>query len=118
MHQNRLGDDMLEKISAEKDLAVLVDSRLAISQQCALVAKNNGILGYIKKRAASRPREVTLPLYSALTRPHLKYPVLGSSVQKDRDHQESPVEHHRNDQGPRASAVQEIWDSSAWRRGN
>ena len=39
MHQNRLGDDMLEKISAEKDLAVLVDSRLAISQQCALVAK-------------------------------------------------------------------------------
>jgi len=54
MHQYRLGDDLLERSSAEKDLGVLVDKRLAVSQHCAFVA--TGILGCTKKRVASRSR--------------------------------------------------------------
>ena len=73
MHQYRLGDDLLERSSAERHLVILVDSRLAMSQQCALVAKKaNGILECMKRIMASWSRKVILPLYSALVRPYLE----------------------------------------------
>ena len=55
MHQYQLGGDLLESGSVEKDLGVLVDSKLTTSQHWALVAKKaNGILGCIKRSVGSR----------------------------------------------------------------
>ncbi|KGL85516.1 hypothetical protein N309_10283, partial [Tinamus guttatus] len=85
-HQYRLRTDLLERSSTERDLVIMVDDQLIMRQQCALVAKKaNGILGCIKKSISSRSREVILPLYSALVRPHLEYCVQFWAPQYKRD---------------------------------
>ena len=93
----------------EKDLGVPPGNRLAMSQQCVLVAKKSyGILGCVKRSMASRSREVILPFYSATVRPHLEYSTqFWASQNKKRQGSsgESPAEGHKGDKGPEASLL-------------
>ncbi|KAK4814550.1 hypothetical protein QYF61_023749 [Mycteria americana] len=87
-HKYRLGREWTESNPEEKDLGVLVDEKLNVTQQCVLAAhKANSILGCIKRSVTSRSRELILPLYSALERPHLEYCVQpwGPQHKKDMD---------------------------------
>ncbi|PKU42614.1 hypothetical protein llap_7077 [Limosa lapponica baueri] len=111
MHCYRLGADLQESSSVEKDLGDLVNNKLTTRQQCALVAKKaNGVLGCIKKSEASRLREAILPLYSALGRTYLEYCVQfcssppplsfpGSGQEGWQTTGESPAERHKDNQG-------------------
>jgi len=68
-HKYRLGGECIESSSPEeKDLRVLVDEKLILTQQCGLAAqKASHTLGCIPSSMAA---EGILPLCSALVRPH------------------------------------------------
>ncbi|PKU49299.1 hypothetical protein llap_338 [Limosa lapponica baueri] len=87
MQKYILGAAQLESSFAEKDLGFLVDTSLSVSQQCAPVAnKANGTLGCIRS-AASRSREVILPLLLSTGKatPRVLCPVLGFLYKRDMD---------------------------------
>ena len=63
MHQYRLGSNWVESNLAEEDVGVLVNTKLTMSQQRALMAKAaNSLLGCIGQSGTSRSREMILPL--------------------------------------------------------
>uniref|UniRef100_K7EZH6 Reverse transcriptase domain-containing protein n=1 Tax=Pelodiscus sinensis TaxID=13735 RepID=K7EZH6_PELSI len=73
-HTYRMGSDCLGRSTEERDLGVIVDHMLNMSQQRNAVSKKaNMILGCINRCVVSNTREVILPLYSELVRPQLEY---------------------------------------------
>ncbi|KAJ7395309.1 rna-directed dna polymerase from mobile element jockey-like [Pitangus sulphuratus] len=107
-HEYRLEEEDTESSPVEKDLRVLMDEKLAMSQQCALASqKANCILGCINKGMATRSREVILPLYSALRR-LIPFGVLNPDLESSTQKRcgpviESPEEGQEDDQ--RAEAL-------------
>jgi len=85
-YQYKLGDVRMENNPAKKDLGVLVDGKLDMSQQCTFGAqKASRILSCIKRRVVSRLEEVILPLsllYTAETSPGVLHSDVESLVQE------------------------------------
>jgi len=105
-----------------------VDEKLNMSRQCVLAAqKANCTLGCIKISMASKSREVILPLYSALVRPHLESccPALEPPAQEGHGCVGAgPEEGHKDDlragapllrgQAKRVGAVQPGGEKAPW----
>jgi len=73
-HKYRLGREWIETRPEEKDLRMLVDEKPNVDPTMCTCSteSHNCILGCIKRSVSSRSREVILPLYSTLVRPHLE----------------------------------------------
>lgn len=83
----------------------MFDEKLNMSQQYVLAAqKANSIPGCIRRRVASRDREVIVPLYSAIVWPQLDYcvQVWGPKHRKD---EEERVQREVHEDDPRTGAL-------------
>ncbi|PKU34056.1 rna-directed dna polymerase from mobile element jockey- hypothetical protein [Limosa lapponica baueri] len=99
-HKYRLGREWSEGSHEEKDFWVLVDEKFNMSRQCVLTAqKANCVLGCIKRRVASRLREVMLPLCSCKTPPGVLHPALGPQIlEEHRPVGGGPEDDYKDDQ--------------------
>ena len=69
-----MGGNILDVVKEERDLGVIVQSDLKVSQQCSNSVKTaNKILGMINRNFCNKTEEIILSLYKSLVRPHLEY---------------------------------------------
>jgi hypothetical protein len=71
-----LNGSSLKWVDEEKDLGVVIHKSLKSTKQSfSAVKKANRMLGMIARNIKSRTKEIILPLYRSLVRPHLEYNV-------------------------------------------
>ena len=64
----------MQSVDRERDLGVTVSDSLKVDTQCMeAYGKASGVLGMMKRTITTRCREVLMPLYKTLVRPHLEY---------------------------------------------
>ena len=57
-----------------KGLGVTINPNMKVSEQCRIAAsKGNQILGMIRRNIKYKEKELIIPLYKAIVRPHLQY---------------------------------------------
>ena len=70
----KMGDAVLGRTTQEKDLEVTFSADMKISEQCQIAAsKGNKILGLIRRTITYKEKQLIVPLYKAIVRPHLEY---------------------------------------------
>lgn len=69
-----LNGQVLDPITSEKDLGVMVDDKLKFHVHTAAATKKaNQVLGVIKRTYKTRDKETITTLYKSMVRPHLEY---------------------------------------------
>ena len=70
----KMGDVVLGRTTKEKDLGVTFSADMKVSEQCGFVAsKGNQIHGLIRRTIMYKEKQLIVPLYKAIVRPHLEY---------------------------------------------
>ena len=70
----KMGDAILGRTTQEKDLGVTFSADMKVSEQCGIAAsKGNQILGLIRRTIMYKEKQLIVPLYKAIVRPHLEY---------------------------------------------
>ena len=72
--QYTMGDTVLNTTVKEKDLGLTISADKKVSEHCAIAAaKGNQILGLIRRNIVYKEKELIIPLYKTIVKPHLQY---------------------------------------------
>ena len=70
----KMGDAVLGITTQEEDLGVTFSADMKVSEQCGIAASNgNQMLGLIRRIITYKEKQLLVPLYTAIVRPHLEY---------------------------------------------
>ena len=70
--KNIRGGAVLGRTTQEKDLGVTFSADMKVSKQCRIAAsKGNQVLGLIRRTITFKEKQLSVPLYKAIIRPHL-----------------------------------------------
>ena len=74
----KMGNAVLGRTTQEKDLGVTFSADMKVSEQCGIAAsKGNQIVGLIRRTITYKEKQLIVPLYKAIVRPHLEYYIQG-----------------------------------------
>ena len=69
-----MGDAVLGRTTQENDLGVTFSGDMKVSEQCGIAAsKGNQMLGLIRRTIMYKEKQLIVPLYKTIVRPHLEY---------------------------------------------
>ena len=70
----KMGDTFLGTTVKEKDLGIPISADMKVSEQCGIAAsKGNQILGLIRRNITYKEKQLFIPLFKAVVRPHLEH---------------------------------------------
>ena len=70
----KMGCAVLGGTTQENDLGVTFSADMKVSEQCGIAAsKGNQILGLIRRTIMYKEKQLIVPTYKAIVRPHLEY---------------------------------------------
>ena len=70
----KMGDAVVGRTTQEKDLGVAFNADMKVSEQCRIaVSKGNQVIWLIRRTITYKEKQLILPLYKAIVRPHLEY---------------------------------------------
>ena len=70
----KMGDAVLGRTTQEKELGVTFSDDMKVSEQCGMAAsKGNQIIWLIRRTIRYKEKQLSVPLYKAIVRPHLEY---------------------------------------------
>ena len=70
----KMGDVVLGRTTQEKDLGVIFNADMKVSEQCGIAAsKGNQTIWLIRRFIMYKEKQLIVPLYKATVRPHLEY---------------------------------------------
>ena len=72
--QYTMGGTVLNTTLKEKDLGLNISADMKVSEQCGIAAaKENQILGLVRRNIVYKENELIIPMYKTIVRPHLEY---------------------------------------------